>query len=253
MHSSQNSIIEPFLLPIYQLSENDQKEMFFLLQIHFEGVSWQQFLADLNGKNWAILLKREGSLKGFSTLQFYETKLDKEPARVVYSGDTITDPSMWSNPILSQAWIRAIQEIHRGHSEKLYWLLISSGYRTYRFLSTFFRTFYPHYNYPTPPEFLAFIHHIAGRQFQECYDPVTGLVRFPNPQILSPELRSIAPEKLKDPHVAFFAEKNAGYINGDELVCLTEISEKNLTRAGLRMWKTRVLLQIPFPIEMTSQ
>ena len=93
---------------------------------------------------------------------------------------------------------------------------------------------------------------LANKQFQECYDPVTGLVRFPQPQILSPELRKIAPEKLQNPHVVFFAEKNAGYINGDELVCLTEISENNLTRAGLRMWKTGVSLQIPFPIKETN-
>ncbi len=231
-------MIEPFLLPIINLSNAQQEEMFSLFQTHFYGVDRQQFTVDLTNKDWAILLRAEGILKGFSTLQFREAFLEDEPVRIVYSGDTITDPSMWSSPALAQAWTSAIQEIHRGHSEKLYWLLISSGYRTYRFLSTFARVFYPHYNQPTPPKIQAFIHHLSQQQFREYYDPTTGIVRFPKPQILSPELRSISPEKLQNHHVAFFAKKNPGHIHGDELVCLAEVSEPNLTRSGLRIWKT---------------
>jgi len=34
---------------------------------------------------------------------------------------------------------------------------------------------------------------------------------------------------------AFFLEKNPGYVNGDELVCLTEIRNGNYTPAGERM------------------
>jgi hypothetical protein len=42
--------------------------------------------------------------------------------------------------------------------------------------------------------------------------------------------------RLADPHIAFFLERNPGWKEGDELVCLTEIAEENLTRAGRRMW-----------------
>ena len=43
--------------------------------------------------------------------------------------------------------------------------------------------------------------------------------------------------RLADPHIAFFLEKNPGWIRGDELVCLTEPIEENLTPAGRRMWR----------------
>ncbi|MDJ0694121.1 hypothetical protein [Mastigocoleus sp. MO_188.B34] len=41
---------------------------------------------------------------------------------------------------------------------------------------------------------------------------------------------------MTDPHIEFFDRMNPGHLNGDELVCLTEISETNLTPAGKRMW-----------------
>ena len=30
---------------------------------------------------------------------------------------------------------------------------------------------------------------------------------------------------MPDPHVAFFLERNPGFVQGDELVCLTKIDE----------------------------
>jgi hypothetical protein len=39
----------------------------------------------------------------------------------------------------------------------------------------------------------------------------------------------------RNPHTEFFLSKNPGYVNGDELVCLTELCPENLTAAGRRM------------------
>ncbi|MFH7029318.1 MAG: hypothetical protein ACHBN1_28975 [Heteroscytonema crispum UTEX LB 1556] len=49
-------------------------------------------------------------------------------------------------------------------------------------------------------------------------------------------LKGIPQERLQDPHIQFFALHNPGHLQGDELVCLTEICEENLTPAGKRMW-----------------
>ena len=60
-------------------------------------------------------------------------------------------------------------------------------------------------------------------------------MRFERPQILRPHLAGIPPQRMDDPHVAFFVRRNPGHIRGDELACLCELSEDNLTRAGRRM------------------
>lgn len=240
-------MIERLLVPVDKLSQ-EKDEMFSLLTSHFLGISREQFEKDLRGKNWVILLKEKQQLKGFSTLQFYETTFKEESVNIVYSGDTITDPSIWSSPALGQAWAKAMQIFYQHNPKKLYWLLISSGYRTYRFMSICWRKFYPCYQWPTPPEMADVINYLAQKQFKQNYNAYDGIVRFPKPQILRPHLQQMAPEKLNDPHLAFFLQKNPHHKQGDELVCLTEISRDNLTRVGLRLWNNKTQLLMPFSL-----
>ena len=133
----------------------------------------------------------------------------------------------------------------------LYWLLISSGYRTYRFLPTFWKVFYPRYDAATPPSIEALMQHLGRQQFQDAYDAANGIVRFPYPQVLRQHLLGITQQRLADPHIQFFVERNPGYNQGDELVCLTEIAEDNLTPAGQRMWfSTPLILLEPSSLEV---
>lgn len=239
--------ITKILLPVKKLHQ-EKEEMFCLFQSHFEGVSREQFEQDLSIKNWVILLKENQVLKGFTTMLFYDAKFKNEQVKIIYSGDTITDPSMWSSPALAQAWVASIKAIHQEKSEKLYWLLISSGFRTYRFLSVFWQLFYPCYKQETPLEIADFMNYLAQQQFAECYNVKTGIVSFPHPQLLRPHLSQIPDEKLKNPHIKFFLQKNPNYNKGDELVCLAEVSQFHLTPAGLRIWNSFDSLIIPFPV-----
>lgn len=227
------------LISTEELSLLDVEEMFVLLNKHFNGVRRDVFNNDLDSKNWVILIKDEqtNQLKGFSTISMYDTSFKGESINIVFSGDTIVDPSAWSSSALSTSWISSINKLRRDYCKgKLYWLLISGGYRTYRFLPLFWKEFYPRYNMPTPEDILQLIQNLAVKRFGENYNMKTGIVRFPHPQILRDKLRGIPVERLRDPHINFFQTVNPGHLNGDELVCFTEICEENLTRAGRRIW-----------------
>ncbi|WP_272128635.1 hypothetical protein [Spirulina sp. CS-785/01] len=213
--------------------------MFLLLNTHFKGVKWEVFLQDLSEKNWVILFTDTDTnqLKGFSTLLMYNTPYHGETISIVYSGDTIIDPSAWSNSTLARSWILAVNQLKTEFAlGKLYWLLISGGYRTYRFLPIFWKEFYPCYQFPTPVNIQNLINFLANEKFAQQYDKTAGVVRFQHPHQLRDPLKGIPPNRLSDPHIRFFAEKNPGHVQGDELVCLTEICPENLTKAGQRMW-----------------
>jgi hypothetical protein len=79
------------------------------------------------------------------------------------------------------------------------------------------------------------LHAFGERKFGEHYCRETGVVRLPGATPLRAGVADITEQRLRDPRVAFFAQKNPGYLNGDELARLTEISRANLTRAGERM------------------
>ena len=139
-------------------------------------------------------------------------------------------------PPCRATWIAGRQPPARQYPNgPYYWLLITSGFRTYRLLSTFWQTFYPRFDAATPPDRQRLLDALACERFGDAYDPATGIVRFDRPQVLRPHLAGVPPERLDDPHVAFFARRNPGHARGDELACLCELDDANLTAAGRRM------------------
>jgi len=223
------------LFPRAALTATQRDDMFALLETHFEGVTRERFEHDLQEKNWVIELRRDGRLLGFSTLLLREARSDGQPITVLYSGDTIVAPEAWGSPALARAWIAAVNQLRAGRPGPCHWLLLASGFRTYRFLPVFWREFHPRHDAPMPPEAQRLMAELARAQYGGAYDAPAGIVRFPEPQRLRARLAGIPPGRAMDPHVAFFLERNPGHAQGDELVCLAEICEANLTRAGRRM------------------
>ena len=231
--------MKDLLLPVQQLSRNKTDAMFSLFNRHFSGVQREQFEADLLAKHWVLLLEDDSSnsLQGFTTLRLDSLQYKQEPLNILYSGDTIVDPSAWSQSCLVQAWISAVLRLcQRYEGQRLYWLLLSSGYRTYRFLPTFWKDFYPCCTTDTPVYERDLMRWLGRRYFGDRYDETSGVVRFPETYVLREKLQEIAPGRLQNRHIRFFTERNPGHVRGDNLVCLTEISRDNLTKAGQRMW-----------------
>jgi hypothetical protein len=218
------------------LSSDDRDAMHALLDAHFAGVTRAQFDADLNAKDVVLRVFAGAQLIGFTTLAVTHTEVDGDPLHVVYSGDTIMSPEGWGSPVLARAWIAMIRTLQgdRAH-ERWLWLLLSSGYRTYRFLPVFWREFWPRHDTPMPAPVRALRDQLASQRFGEAYDPRDGIVRFARPQQLRGALAEVAPGREQDPHIAFFLATNPGHARGDELVCLADLSDANLTAAGHRM------------------
>lgn len=233
--------MEGRLVNVKNLQMSDREAMYALLSQHFDGVERAVFDRDLDGKNWVVLLTSSVAtapeLKGFSTFVVYEVEFAGTVASIIYSGDTIMDPSAWSSSVLSRTWIAAINILRQEYPNgKLYWLLLCSGYRTYRFLPTFAQAFYPCHGVETPPAVKDLMQFLARDRFGTDYDNVTGVVRFPHPHTLHGDLHGIPEHRLQDEHIRFFDRANPGHPHGDNLVCLTEISQENLTKAGQRIW-----------------
>lgn len=219
-----------------RLSLNEREEMFALLTEHFDGVTRAQFERDLDEKNWVIRIRREHRLCGFSTLLVRLVEVDGATVTAIYSGDTIVAQEAWNSPALARAWIAAVNYLRSAAPEhRCYWLLLSSGFRTYRLLPVFWREFYPRCDTPTPAHHQRLLTSLAREQYGVCYDVSSNIVRFPVPQKLRESLSVVPDGRRIDPHIAFFLARNPGHAQGDELACITEITEANLTPAGRRM------------------
>ena len=224
-----------------ELSLNQHSQMLELFKRHFGGVTEKSFAKDLSEKEAVVLLKDSGgNIRGFSSLMLLRAKVEGKNLAAFYSGDTIVDPEFWGYSALSRVWGRYVfAEAEalkmRGEADAVYWLLISSGYKTYRFLPMFYQQFYPSYDAPTPPHIQAIMHELARQKFGDEYNSQSGIVRFKKATPLKEGVAELNPKRLKDPHIVFFLKANPGHAQGDELVCLTELSYDNWTPAGRKV------------------
>jgi hypothetical protein len=227
------------LVPAAQVTPAQQGAMFALMDRHYENVTRARFDADLAEKDWVILLcdKDSGEIGGFSTQMLLDAEAEGRPIQALFSGDTIVDRDRWGDSALSHVWGRlALSLIDRPESVDLYWFLISKGYRTYRFLPVFFHEFYPRHDRPTPVWARAVIDALAQHKYPDSYDARSGVIRASaNKDRLRAGIADLTDQRLHDPHVRFFASRNPGHADGDELCCIAPLTRANFTPAAYRV------------------
>lgn len=214
--------------------------MFRLLEIHYKNTRRVDFDKDLAEKEWVILLNdaNSGEMKGFSTQMIFSHQFQGEEVKVLFSGDTIIDKKYWGGIELPLAFVELMLHLIKKNFEyRLYWMLISKGVRTYKFLPVFFKDFYPRFDKETPPELDQFLKSLGRKKFPETFDSKSGIVRARrNGQYLKKQYHP-TPDINKKAHVNFFYNKNPGYLKGDELLCIAELKVDNMRQFIMRELK----------------
>jgi len=221
-----------------ELAKTDVDRMFCLMDMHFEGMDRDRFDADLAEKDTVLLLRHDetGVVEGFSTSMCIDTELDGQSIRAVFSGDTIINRDYWGEKTLGVVWLRHVLDIQRrSQGRRVYWFLISMGYKTYRLMRLFFADYWPRHSKPTPSFETRLISHLGTLKFGSHYDVDAGLVSFGGRrERLRCGVADVDDARQKDPDVAFFVERNPRWADGDELVCVAEIHPDNIRP---RMWR----------------
>lgn len=223
-----------------RLPEPEIPAMLALQRRYFDNVVEESFRRDLGEKDWVILLQEaDGTLAGFSTQQLIEITDAGRIGRFLFSGDTVVAREHWRQPGLAGGFGHLMLRLIERHGEGgLSWFLISKGFRTYRFLPAFFKSYYPGPDRTgeerallKPP-----LDRVAAHKFADAYDAGTGIISFRHAKDRLREEQGGAPEvRRRDAHVAFFARANPGWRTGDELACLAPIARANLKAAALRV------------------
>ncbi|TBR21291.1 hypothetical protein EPO15_10675 [bacterium] len=231
------------------LSEAERRELHALFSRHYDNVPWELFSSDFAEKDFVILLRRGrgGPVAGFSTQKVLRAEPGGHEMRVLFSGDTVIDKEAWGEQGLVKAWCLLAGALKSQRPDTpLYWLLICKGYRTYLYLPLFFTEYWPRHETPTPPKKQALLDAFAKAKFGRAYSAKKGLLRFKEAKgNLTSALAEIPAGRKDDPRVRFFLERNPGYAKGDELVCLTEVSEANTKGLAKRLYKEGFALGLP--------
>jgi hypothetical protein len=109
-------------------------------------VTWRQFNADFHEKQYVAVLRTEGHLVGFSTMVTLPiTTAEGTSLHIAFSGDTAVEfaarKSIGFGTTLSSFFRENISTYGDG---KVWYVLISKGWRTYKAMEFMFHSFTPH-------------------------------------------------------------------------------------------------------------
>lgn len=208
------------LVKPYELSPAERDQMYHLMTKHYDAVERAAFERDLADKTAVIVLETD-RIVGFSTQKI----ISPAGIKAVFSGDTIIDQAHWGSQHLAQAFARHFFDWPDG---PLVWFLISKGFKTYRYLPTFFQRFYPRHDQATPPDVKQLIDKLAGELFPEDYNPACGVIEYrQGKDRLKLALQDLS-QRPHDPDFNFFVRANPGYLDGHDLACITWLERPNL-------------------------
>jgi len=226
------------------LTASERDRMYAILGEHFENVERGVFEKDLAEKDWVIRIDdAAGRIQGFSTLCRMTVQHLGERVHAFFSGDTVLAKAYMSESSWMSVWSDlAFSQAARLAPEKAYWLLLTATQRTYRILPSCFRSFHPDPKRDPDRDTLALLGKFVQQKFPDEYQAHTGTVvlRRPIPYRSAQEIEAAAGEH----HEAnrWFRLMNPGYLRGDFLCCLTELTPGNLTSIG-----QRILSSLPVP------
>lgn len=224
---------------VSDLAAQTRAKMFTLISDNYDHVDECRFETDLGDKDEVLLLwDSSGQLQGFSTLTYWDEDFEGEPLRILFSGDTIIDSNHWGSQSLAFSWIeRAGQLKTDAPDRRLFWFLIVKGHRTYRYLPTFAVQFHPDWRTDENPWLRRLADHLAFQRFGSQYMADKGVIHFRKPMgQLVQRLAKPRPSEIGRPEVKYFMERNPGFRQGDELVCVCELSEANLRPIARRVF-----------------
>jgi hypothetical protein len=221
-----------------ELSTQQRSDMWALYQSWYDASSPKLFFDDLSKKTEVLVVSRNSWLVGFTTLETFTWQRGGLSLKIVYSGDTIIDPSHWGQQALAFAWIRRVGQIKLEQPQlPLYWLLVVKGHRTFKYLPTFSRTFYPHWK-DRNEELRELADELARDKFGRHYNPESGVVEFTRSRgQLNPAIAEPNASELRKECVRFFLSKNPNFRIGNELVCICALEESNMKPLPQRLFR----------------
>lgn len=200
-----------FVVPRSLISPSDREEMYRLFETYFSGTSRHTFESDLAKKETVFLLRDSvsGQIQGFSTSMRLSARIDEREVVAFFSGDTIIARDYWGDSLLPRLWSQTVfaqadlVTLARPDT-RVYWYLICSGFRTFRFLPVFFREYWPNMSSPTPAYQQKILDVLGRQKFGSQYVEGAGVVRLASATPLRVGISDVTEQRMTDPQVAFF-------------------------------------------------
>jgi hypothetical protein len=213
------------------------RQMYAVYSQYYENTAWDIFLHDLSKKTGAFIMRNPaGRVVGFSTIMTTALHVHGKTVRGVFSGDTIIERAYWGSRALQLAFYRfMIAEKSRYPFQKIYWFLISKGFKTYLLLANNFFSFYPRPD--GQDEHLAdIVDAYCEQMFPAYYDRDKRILDFGGDyQPLRGDVAEITDRMCEENEaIRFFQQRNPEWRRGTELPCVGVFGWSDMAKYSVR-------------------
>tara|TARA_Y100001954_G_scaffold92887_1_gene101693 strand:+ start:4765 stop:5499 length:735 start_codon:yes stop_codon:yes gene_type:complete len=215
------------------INDRDINRMYSLMQENYDFILLENFKKDLIKKDYiGLLIDNNMTIQGFTTYAFNPNNYSNKKYNILFSGDTVISENFTGTQELTKGWGKTVGFFIKKYPEKkLLWYLMSKGYKTYLYLPFFFKKYYPALEESRNDQRLKkIINEFSNLIYPDCWNEELGIIKFKKRLGQVKEKHILKSIDKKNKHIDFFLEKNPGYINGDELVCMAEVDIDNLLR-----------------------
>lgn len=204
----------------------------------YDNADRSRFVEDLLAKTWVIAIfdTSTDTLRGFSTAEVTRISTPRGVATILFSGDTAIEQGWWGQKALQWGFVKVMLRARgRRLRGRLYWLLLSKGFKTYLLMTNYFPRSTPRRGDAPTGELDEVLSSVASARFGTRYDPSTGIVRAAGGEFVRAGTGDAAVPDPSHPDVAFFLQANQHWARGDELACLAWLRWRDLLYTPLRI------------------
>lgn len=204
-----------------------------LYKDYYDGVSYEDyFLEHFKEKDYVLLFLIDGIIKGFSLQQVIPITVDDKEVLVLWAGDILIHPDFWGKNDYRYQLSMLCSKLYEENPEKLvYRLATPKGYKTFKIIPKLFHEYYPSPAYNDYPEFEAKIVDkiLSSKYPATIYQKDKMMLVVPDgDHRLKEGFAQITSDKMSDPLIKFFYERNPDYARGNEIPVISPIRPDNL-------------------------
>lgn len=171
-----------------------------------------------------------------------EDLLTFEGRRVValFTSHTLVDPRYRGLGLLQRTGARRALQVWLKHPlKRKFWAFDTVSARGYLLLPRNLSTFWPRHEEPTPPWEARFMAEYGQRKYGPAWQGDGVVKRVPQKRLL-PGAAPLRGATLREPEMAYFAQRNPGHGEGDMLFCLVPLTLAN----GWRLLRKAVMRRL---------
>lgn len=222
MYLYQNQLIKKS-----ELREQDITEMYQLMDSFYENINPKEFLRTLAEKDYVLLARNSyGAIKAFTTMQIFSVPGRKPKAQGIFMGDIISHQKFrWERNLIWEALVR-FEQIPSRYQER-YVFLTCKDYWTYCAFQKSFTRYYPNENQDTPVYMKKLMNAFGEYYYHGEYEAASGIIKHRCfPRKIKESRIKMREGTMKEEENMFFLLRNPGFIDGDGLVCIAELSDR---------------------------